>query len=233
MADGDASFGYYLRSLIGSWEALASLRPDASVVRGEGYAAARFPEPYLNNAVVLEPRAVASAARTYPAGEDYALWCRDDDARIAAALADSGYVHSETTRPMLRQLAAPVAEGPPAGSVLVDADRDRFAEFIEVPAYLLRDVADLCVYASVGFDSGLVVQYLDSDAYVSMVYTAPESRGRGLATAVLAAAMNDAYRRGASTATLQATPMAESMYERNGFRPVGRWQEWVLANPDR
>jgi GNAT superfamily N-acetyltransferase len=60
-----------------------------------------------------------------------------------------------------------------------------------------------------------------------MVFTRPDARGRGLATAVLKAALHEARADGASNATLQSTPMAEGLYLRYGFRPVGRWQEWV------
>ena len=35
--------------------------------------------------------------------------------------------------------------------------------------------------------------------------------------------------RGAFTASLQATPMAEGLYARLGFRPVARWHEWTPA----
>jgi hypothetical protein len=65
MIHQDMAFHRYLRSLVGSWEALAAPRSNAGVTRGEGDMAARFPEPYLNNAVVLTPSAVARAAATY------------------------------------------------------------------------------------------------------------------------------------------------------------------------
>jgi len=97
----------------------------------------------------------------------------------------------------------------------------------------LRGVPGLRAYASEDYDSGLVLQRSGTDAYVSMVFTKPEARGRGLATAVLTAALRDARDRGARTATLQSTPMAESLYVRHGFRPVGRWQEWILNDGHR
>jgi ribosomal protein S18 acetylase RimI-like enzyme len=61
---------------------------------------------------------------------------------------------------------------------------------------------------------------------VSFVATRPAARGQGLATAVTRAALLDARQRGARTASLQATAMAERLYNRLGFQPVGRWQEW-------
>jgi GNAT superfamily N-acetyltransferase len=225
MSHGEA-FTAYLHSLIASWEGLAVPRPDVRVIHGEGFIAARFAEPYLNNAVVLLPEAVGPAARTYHAGPPYALWCLDDDRPTAAALVEHGYVQSETTRPMLRSLdILPQADG----STVVEADLQRFADLIDVPDYLLRGVPDLYAYATEGYESGLVLQHSGTDAYVSMVYTKPSARGRGLATLVLTQALRHARSRGARTATLQSTPMAESLYARHGFEPVGRWQEWVLG----
>ena len=66
-----------------------------------------------------------------------------------------------------------------------------------------------------------------SDVNISAVVTHPEHRGRGLASAVTTAALADAKARGFDTGTLQATPVAERLYARLGFRPLGRWQEWV------
>lgn len=228
----DTAFARYLRSLVASWEALAAPRPDATVVRGVDFVAARFAEPfpYLNNAVILAPAAVGPAARTYDTAEPHALWCRDEDREIAASLADHGYEPSETTRPMLRSLAELPEVAVP---VSIDADLERFANLIDVPRQLLQDVAGLRAYVSEEYDSGLVLQHFDTDVYVSMVFTRPTARGRGLATATLTAALLDARRRGARTASLQSTPLAESLYLRHGFQPVGRWQEWVPADTRR
>ena len=63
MASERDAFGHYLRSLVASWEGLAAPREDATVTRGAGFVAARFPEPYLNNAVLLTPDAAEPAAR--------------------------------------------------------------------------------------------------------------------------------------------------------------------------
>ncbi|MEV0271487.1 GNAT family N-acetyltransferase [Hamadaea sp. NPDC050747] len=224
MRDGD--FARYLRSLTASWRGLAARKAGASVVVGSGYVVARFPDPYvyLNNAVILVPDVVATAADMFSDHGPHALWCLEDAPDVAAVIAAHGYAHTETTRPMLRRLD----ELPPADKqVIASADLDRFAELIEVPPVLLRDVPGLLAYATAGYESGLVLQYDDYDVYVSMVYTKPEFRGHGLATAVLTAALTDARCRGACTATLQSTPMADGMYLRHGFTPLGRWLEWT------
>jgi GNAT superfamily N-acetyltransferase len=220
-----ADFARYLKGLIASWEGLAFPRDDAAVFHGTDYVAARFPEPYLNNAVLLAAGAVEPAATVYAPGEPYALWCLDDDRPTAKALIARGYLPSETTRPMIRSLD----ELPePSETPVAEADPRRFAELIGVPPHLLRNVPGLWAYADARYDSGLALQHADDDVYVSMVFTKPQARGRGLATAVMTAALREARERGARTATLQSTPMAEGLYLRHGFRPVGRWQEWVL-----
>lgn len=61
---------------------------------------------------------------------------------------------------------------------------------------------------------------------------ARRARGRrrhGVARALLRGVLGDAHRRGARTATLQSTAMGEPLYRSLGFRPVGRYDEWVPA----
>ncbi|MEV0272403.1 GNAT family N-acetyltransferase [Hamadaea sp. NPDC050747] len=221
----EAEFGRYLRSLTASWQGLAANKTGASVTVQPDYVAARFPDPYvyLNNAVILAPDAVAAAVAMF-SDRPHALWCLDDATDIAAAIAAHGYAHSETTRPMLRQLHD-VPE--PEQRTIIEADLDRFADLIDVPPQLLHDVPRLRAYATAGYESGLVLQDDDHDVYVSMVHTQPHARRRGLATAVLTAALADARRWGARTATLQSTPMADHLYLQHGFTPLGQWQEWT------
>ncbi len=66
-----------------------------------------------------------------------------------------------------------------------------------------------------------------SDCGIYAVGTAPAWRRRGLARHLVAHVLADAARRGARTATLQSTPMAQGVYASLGFEPVGRYEEWV------
>ncbi len=43
-------------------------------------------------------------------------------------------------------------------------------------------------------------------------------------------ALAQAYRDGFQTSSLQSTGMAQGMYRRLGYVPVGAWQEWVPAH---
>ena len=59
-----------------------------------------------------------------------------------------------------------------------------------------------------------------------MVGTVERFRRRGLATALVRHALRQAWERGCTSASLQATPMAEGVYTAVGFRPLGRYVEW-------
>lgn len=84
-------------------------------------------------------------------------------------------------------------------------------------------------YLTADAGSGLVVQDVEDDVVVSFVATRPSDRGRGSATRLVRAALVDARDRGVVAAVLQATPLAERLYQRVGFVPVGTWQEWLPA----
>jgi predicted GNAT family acetyltransferase len=67
---------------------------------------------------------------------------------------------------------------------------------------------------------------------ISAVYTPPEHRGRGYATANVAAISQHALDGGASACMLYtnaANPISNKIYQRVGYRPVGDWQEWLLS----
>lgn len=66
----------------------------------------------------------------------------------------------------------------------------------------------------------------DGDCYFWFVATAPQFRGRGLASELVRHALRAAQTRGCTTTTLESTAMAESTYARLGFRPYGRYRVW-------
>jgi ribosomal protein S18 acetylase RimI-like enzyme len=64
---------------------------------------------------------------------------------------------------------------------------------------------------------------------VEMVAVVPEARGRGISGNLLAHALADAAERGSESATLVATSSGYPVYERAGFRPLGRLAMWERA----
>ena len=221
-------FARYLASLAGSWRALAAPHADAVVVSDDSFVASLHPRSVLNNAIVLDPARLAEVESFYRGVDEYAVWSRDDDAATARALERLGMRRDITTRPMVCRLDD-VADAPAGTGIEIElgVDPARIATLNGVPADLVLGVPGLRAYASADDASGLVIIPVDDDVNVSFVVTRPHARRRGLAGAIVRAALADAHRLGFVTATLQATPAAERLYATVGFRPVARWQEWL------
>ena len=69
----------------------------------------------------------------------------------------------------------------------------------------------------------------DGNADVESVAVVPEARGRGISGYLLQHALFDAAERGNATSTLMATALGYPVYERLGFRPLGRFGMWERA----
>ncbi|ADO68101.1 Acetyltransferase, GNAT family [Stigmatella aurantiaca DW4/3-1] len=67
----------------------------------------------------------------------------------------------------------------------------------------------------------------DDTTGIYLVATAPEARRQGLASEVMRGLLAGARERGSAAAVLQATSMGHGVYQRLGFRTVGRWTNWV------
>jgi predicted GNAT family acetyltransferase len=111
--------------------------------------------------------------------------------------------------------------------VLSDVDPAIVASLSGLRKDLFSGGQELIAYADAEHRSGLVVFETGLDVCISAVATRPESRGRGLATAITRRVLEDSRDRGFVTASLQATAAAEGLYHRLGFRPLYRWQEWI------
>ena len=68
-------------------------------------------------------------------------------------------------------------------------------------------------------------------AEVQHVVTVPEARGRGIGTAMVVAALRTAAARGLDTAVLTSSPDGLRIYQRLGFRPVGRIRRYLWSPP--
>src|SRR3954452_5352786 len=233
-------------NLIASWEAYAVGLDAAFVRRGDGVAIALFPEPperaIYNNAVVARRLGAPGAADALDAVEaaygqagiaGYAVWAHESEASAISLLESRGYRIDTTTRAMAMPLDAIPVPRPRAGvrtaswheylriltllgappGILASVDTTAFSVRVGV-------VAGETVAASLAFDHG-------GDCGVYNVGTMPRARGRGLGTAVTAIQLHEARDRGFTTASLQATAMAERMYGELGFVDLGRFVEYV------
>ena len=73
----------------------------------------------------------------------------------------------------------------------------------------------------------------DGNSDVESVAVVPEARGRGISRNLLLHALADAVERGNETSTLVATALGYPVYERVGFRPLGRASMWELRPAPR
>ena len=68
--------------------------------------------------------------------------------------------------------------------------------------------------------AGATIFMADGIGMVGWVAAVPEARGRGLAAAATVWATNEAFRRGAGVASLQASEMGEDIYRRLGYEEL-------------
>jgi ribosomal protein S18 acetylase RimI-like enzyme len=224
-----------VETLLSCWEAIARGSRGARVVRGEGFAAAVFPhEPersVYNNALLDRGSALDALEETY--GEvPFAAWVHERDEATRGVLAARGYTIQETTRAMgmeLGDLRVPLPElelAAPEWSEYV-----RHLERLGVPEGLLAGVDPAGFRLLLAQDHGeLVATALgydrDGDRGIFNVSTVEHARRRGLGTRLTALLAHEAAARGARTASLQSTEMAEGVYAAVGFRDLGRFLEY-------
>ena len=222
-------------TLIASWEAYARAAPGAHVRRLPDIAAAVFPnEPergIYNNVIVERATALDDVEAIYDTAgvERFAVWVHDSDDATRAAVESRGYVFDSSTRAMARELA----DLPPEPSPIDAAPLawPGYLAMFELPATLLAgDMDDFRLLAARvdGADVAAAMAFdHQGDCGIYNVGTLEAHRRRGLATALMKLMLRDAAARGCSTASVQATPMAEGVYASVGFRDLGRYLEYV------
>ncbi|HST38590.1 MAG TPA: GNAT family N-acetyltransferase [Conexibacter sp.] len=236
-------------SLVGAWRAYATRADGAAMHELPGASAAVFPHgaarEIFNNALLS--RGVADVDATLAAlrrldGEagvgGFALWVDAADERALATGAAAGWRQEEATCSMAMRLPA---EGLDAAAGAGEADGagvEPLAEPAEamvlngaVPELLSDWPADARGYVARGEDgralSTALALRIGDDCHVAFVATDPAARRRGLAGRVLARLLADAAADGCTTASLNATEIAESLYARAGFVALGRIVELV------
>jgi ribosomal protein S18 acetylase RimI-like enzyme len=235
-------------TLVASWAAYARGAEGAAVLREPGVSIGVFPrgpERGVYNNALLERELDAAARRQAVDAMEaayasagiprYAAWVHESDAPMRAELEARAYALDSSTRAMgvaLSELAVPRSQlemltaswadylgylalaGLPDG-LLAGADPSAFQ-------VLRARVDGEDVATGLAFDQ-------DADCGIYNVSTLPYARRRGFGTAITAALAHDALDCGCTTASLQATEMAECLYARVGFRDLGRILEFVPA----
>jgi GNAT superfamily N-acetyltransferase len=231
-------------TLTASWQALAQLSLGARVVMTPTRITAVFPSwAPLNNAVMLDrptPRSATASARELAAVyrsagiKSWALWIPSSatDPRSPDLVSTvDGMVRDTTTVVMTLTLAHDL----PPDAHVVRTSIEAAARATDEP--IRSDQLDASDHVP-NLDGWVLVHdgravtgawsYLHGkDCGVYALGTVPDWRRQGFATRMMHHVLGDVHRRGARSASLQSTLMAQQLYLSLGFIPVGRYEEWV------
>lgn len=197
-------------------------------------------------------RDVLADVRAHGGGRPFSWWVPQDDRGVSAALEAQGRPVREHEAAMWARTAEVPAVDPPDGArIEVVSSPTALADYAHLLASLFTPYAEAVVdfharltgvllrrsarsrfvLASTG-GVPLAGAELHHDGRVAGLYgvvTAPIARGRGLGTAVSAAAVAQAGALGgAERVVLQASAAGRPVYERLGFRVVGTYAEHPL-----
>jgi GNAT superfamily N-acetyltransferase len=204
------------------------------------------PERAVANSVVYETAdalevAYGEIAGAYrEIGANWTVWVRPGDDAAARVLESRGHVLDAQPVAMVHDLegverpapdALPdwtregdFAEVGPLNDRAYPFGTDSFTRVLQSPpaegthVYLARDNG-----RSIGC---LVMVDREANSDVEMVAVVPEARGRGISGKLLGHALADAVERGLESATLVSTALGLPIYERAGFRSLGRASMW-------
>jgi GNAT superfamily N-acetyltransferase len=206
-----------------------------AVACGDGVVSVDGAELYLSHEANLFPRSAPDPDRLIESIRahdcaDVGYWSLDADDRVGVGLVARGFGWGWRPHWMVIELADParfqpvselaveVAPGPPYARTLPYAPRAR----IEDPPGVFR--------LGVRLREKVIAQIsINPTGAVAGIYSmgvAPPVRGRGIATALTAAACRLAIEQGCRQAVLNATDAGERVYRRVGFRSLGWGQTW-------
>jgi hypothetical protein len=103
------------------------------------------------------------------------------------------------------------------------------ADLFDLPASVIQDAAASIVVARRGGQPIATAMTYESDGVASLqwVGTVPAARTAGLGALVTVAATNLAFAHGASSCSLQASPMGEPVYRKLGYETAYHYSEYV------
>jgi GNAT superfamily N-acetyltransferase len=227
---------------------VGSASPGARAIERDGVVAAivpAAPERAVANSVVytdvagLESTYDEVAAAYAEIGANWTVWVPPGDDEAPALLERAGHfldaepdamaldLRGGVARPAPHALEDWTAQGEPADIGPINDRSYRFNtdSFTRAFARLPRDAVRVYLARRDGQPIAcLVTVDLDANTEIQMVAVVPEARGDGLAGKLLAHALADAAERGQQSSTLIATRLGRPVYERLGFRPIGRFK---------
>jgi ketosteroid isomerase-like protein len=227
------------------------------LVERPGFTMARSPNAnffhnmvFVRDALDVDELIAAVTAWYGPGATPFSIWTRPHaDEAVEAALQARGYMQI-LSLPAMALLGDPGTRCEPDGLDIRPAvDEQGRRDYLEVTAEAYstyqqpREMTDdafasldsVCaphIQGFVGYAGGAPVAaaavYLTHGvAGIGWVGTVSSARGKRYAEAVTWAAVREGFRRGASFASLQASPMGRPVYERMGFITPSEYRVWV------
>lgn len=197
-----------------------------------------------DRAVDLESAYETLAGRFETAGvRAWTVYVHESDREAAELLEDRGHLLDASPAAMaceLGNLAAPddrveVIRDPDLEVLYEIHDRAYEGDWLGVSQAGFGDLPDTTSRYLAELDGEPAAFVLShdqgDDCCVMLVATVPEARGRGLAKALMAAAMHDGQERGCRTTSLWATEMGTPLYLGLGYRDLGAAQMWERRKP--
>jgi GNAT superfamily N-acetyltransferase len=232
-------------TLLSCWRALAHtpFGPGQLVATPDAIVAIFPRSAYFNNAILIgaaesAEAAAATVARIYATAgiESWALWVPGTAAAFDGAtdqLAAVGSLTRDVTTLAMHldvqgQLRRDERVRPISSTAMVRLTLDE-----AVSGHELGDVGPATPiqgWALVEQGQAVASAYTHragSDLGIYAVSTLPAWRRRGLARILVEHILADTQGTGVRTASLQTTPMGQSVYAALGFRAVGRYEEWL------
>ena len=219
---------------------------DGRVLERDGVMAAIVPScperSVVNCVVYSDTRALGAALDEIAAEYDRAgvnawtVWVPEHDTAAAQLLERAGHVLDARPAAMVRDLDDFDVE--PSELDLIEPDMAVVSrvndaaygfpgDFERAFQRLPPEPARMYLARADGEPACTVVTYEDAgECGIYLVATAPQARGRGLATALMSHALVEARGRGCTTTSLQATARGKPVYERLGYRDIGAVQMW-------
>jgi ribosomal protein S18 acetylase RimI-like enzyme len=169
----------------------------------------------------------------------WTVWAPESDTEVAAALEAAGHANDAQPRAMAMATAdLRKPEPDPSVELRDELDVAEVGRLNEIAYGWAPGTFDVFADARVpntyghlarleGETVGCVMAWDEGDdAQIVWVATLPEARGRGIATALMARAIEAAAQRGRLTTTLVATALGAPVYTKVGYRDYGALQMW-------
>ena len=230
---GEASEGAHTIQRDGLLACVVPAAPERAVANGVVYRSAEALDAAYDE--------LADAYRGI--GAKWTVWAWPEDAAAASLLERRGHVLDAQPAAMVHDLegverpaADALADWTADGDISVVGPLNDRAYGFGTDSFTraLRTRPSDSVHVYVARDDGepvgcLLMTDLEGNTDVECVAVVPEARGRGISGKLLGHALADAVDRGCETSTLVSTGLGYPVYERLGFRPLGRFRMWELA----